>query len=244
MGKFVLKRFSIEDGGYSGNKRKTASGGYGSAMLIGGGLGAVAGGLSAPVPVAGGAALIGGVVGAGLGAWFNWLSNVADESEFNTDITTSCNSHKIIQAIEDYYSPDDPDEDERTVSSSTTLSDGRVVTSTRRVMNKKKEVISPSGLLYEIDKDPKKFVISMMLQGSVLVLYLNDLTKRELSIVNNILDSYCYNYRNADYSSQRCGKNSYVVDIKMLHDAEGAIPISLMKNGFKINILTSRSSRR
>lgn len=232
MIQFFRKNFSIEDGGYSGNKRRVLSGGYGSAMLAGGGIGTVIGSITPP------GAVVGATIGAGIGAWFNWLANIADESKFNTKISTSCNSYKIVKAIEDEYNSYDSEED---ISSTvTTTSDGRKIISTKRKQSNKNP-IPTRELLYDIDKDPKKFAISMMQQGSVLVIYLNDLNKMELSIVNEILDSYCFNYKNADYSSHRCGKNSYVIDLKVLDGAEGLIPLSLIENGFKINILTSRS---
>lgn len=244
MIKFFENRFSIEDGGYSGNKRKVKSGGYGKAMLLGGGTGAGIGALAGlGTPTTGVSALIGGGIGAGLGAWFNWLANIADKSEFNTSAARSCSSYKIIQAIEDEYSNDDPDLSENTVTTSTVSSKGNVVTSSSRVLNKKKDNVSPKGLLYTIDENPRKHLISMMLQGNVLVIYLNELNKRELSIVNEILDDYCFSYRNADYSSQQCGKNSYVIDLKILDNLEAIVPLTLMESGLKINILTSRSRK-
>jgi hypothetical protein len=237
MTTFRLKRFSIEDGGYSGNKRTVASGGIGKAAAIGGGLSALVGGLATRNI---GGALGFGAIGAGVSALFKYLSNVADESSFNKSLSSSCNSYKIIEAIEDEFNVNelDPEEDEVTTSSTETDENGRAVTVTRRRMHKKKQTLSPKDLMYSVDGDPNKHVISMLLQGNVLAVYINDPNSRELSMLNNILDNYCYQYRNADYSSHLAGKNKYVVDIKIIDGTESVVPLTLIKSGFKLNVLT------
>lgn len=174
------------------------------------------------------------LAGGGLGAITAWMINVADESSFNSGASRDANSYNLIQAIESSYST--PEESETTTSStnSSRRTDGSYSHSRTTTTNG----MSPKGVLYDIDGNPNKYVISLMYRGNVMVMYINNPTRQELSILNKCLDNYCYKYKNADYSSEQIRKNTYCVEIFIVSNSEAEIATSLIESGFKLNIIT------
>lgn len=223
---FFRRFFSIQEGSYKGGKRKPVK----SSVLKGATIGAGAGAVGGAILGAGAGATIGAISGAGAGALFVWLSNVADESLFNSGCSRNANSYNLIQVIEAAYSNDDPDSEE------ISLTDKESGISTRSTFNKK--AISPKGLVYDIDGDPRKYIISALYKGNTLVMYLNDPDTQEMRKLNEVLDNYCYKFKNADYSSEQVKKNIYIVELFVVEGAEEDIIMSLINSGFKINILT------
>lgn len=241
-----FRLFSIEDGGYKGDKRVPGKGGYLGGTLAGSAVGAGLGGVLAMGTNSGigKAALIGSVIGAGVGALATWLNNLADKSIFNTGKSTNANSYNLVQGIEDHYKESSPDEEETTITSTETTENGRTVSRSHRVQTNKRETVSPKGIVYEIDADPKKYSISVLYRGNVLMMYVNGLSRQELGSLNNILDHYCHSYKNADYLSNKVSKNVYVVEVCVIKGTENDIVMKMIESGFKINILTGNKFKR
>lgn len=224
---FFRKFFSIESGSYKGGKRDLIKASIPKAALAGGTAGAVIGGISS----GGVGAAVGGLAGGGLGAITAWMINVADESSFNSGASRDANSYNLIQAIESSYATP---EESKTETETETTNRGSVGYSRTTTTNG----MSPKGVLYDIDGNPNKYVISLLYRGNVMVMYINNPTRQELSILNKCLDNYCYRYKNADYSSEQIRKNTYCVEIFIVSNSEAEIATSLIESGFKLNIIT------
>ena len=101
----IQRLFSLESGSYSGSKRtpRSLSQGIANSTVIGGLLGAALGGFS------GGKVLTGGLIGAGLGAVSMWLSNITDQSVFNSKINDRYSSYDFIDEIDRLYNKQEED---------------------------------------------------------------------------------------------------------------------------------------
>ncbi len=232
MKKFRL--FSIQDGGYKGGKR--SAGGIRPVLVgagVGGALGGIMGGVGEKTSIG-----VGALIGAGLGAFVGWMSSLADKSVFNTGGSTNANSYLLIKAIEEAYQPNSYDEDETTISETTTDEYGHSRTVTRRTQNNKKEVPNPRGIVFDVDGDPRRYVVSVLYTGNVLVMFINNPNNYELRTLNTLLDSYCYAYKNADYYSNKVSKNVYTVDVNVVAGTETYLAQKIIESGIKINIVT------
>lgn len=241
-GKEDEKKYSIQDGGFKGRKVAPKK----SNVLIGTGVGAAMGagyGLALSFGQTnnnghgsrGLFASIGALIGAGVGSLAVWLNNIAKESIFNTELSNRANSYTLIKYLEDYYMPKEDDEESVTM---TTREGNTTISRTRKIMPKK-SIISPVGTLFNIDSDPKKHIINVILRGNVLVMLLNNPTKMELGKCNIILDNYCRDYKNADYSASQLAKNVFLVEVKIVTDTEGDLVRKFIDSGLKVNILTT-----
>lgn len=236
-----FKLFSIQDGGYKGRKIAPEKSNVG----IGAGIGAVIGSgfglLDAHTnPAASGSTsvAIGALLGAGIGALFTWMSNVANESIFNSGLSRSANSYALVKALENYFTPKTENSEEEVVTETETIGNKTVSRSRKTISTPRKSTVNPVGMLFSVDADPKKYVCNILLRGNVLVILVNDPTPNELRIMNAILDKYCSKYRNADYTSRKLDKKSYLVEIKVVQGAEAEVVLGLINNGIKVNILT------
>lgn len=230
---FKRKEYSIQDGGFKGKKIEPTPTSISFGAGIGAGLGSVVG---LGVTKTGPGAAIGAVIGAGLGALTTWMSNVAEKSIFNSGLTRGANSYTLIKYLENYYMPDE-EEIETSVSSTERIGNTRVTT-TRKVAPRKSN-INPIGTLFNVDSDPKKCVVNILLRGNVMVLLINKPTSMELSKLNSVLDSYCRSYKMADYTSEKLSAGMYLVEVNIVQGAEGRIVIGLIQSGLKVNILTT-----
>ena len=98
--------------------------------------------------------------------------------------------------------------------------------------------MSGEGTLYVVNDDPEKHTISAYYSANVLVLYINNPKSRELNYLNTILDKYCYNYKNADYTATKVKNNVYEVEVAVVEGTEADICLDLSAGGFIINIIT------
>ena len=236
---FQFKKFSIEEGGYKGGKRTPGKGNYLVGAGVGAATGSIFGGLVGHADgKAGKFAAIGGIIGAGVGALSTWLNNIADKSLFNSGFADNSNSYNLIQEIEDLYAPKEPDENEEETTVTETDSWGRTITRKKRVQFNKKKVVSPKGVIYDVDSDPKKYPLSVLFRGHVLMMYVNNPSRQELGLLNRVLDAYCFAYKKADYAAEQINNNVYVVELYVIENTLGNIAKSLIDVGFKLNILT------
>lgn len=236
----IQRLFSLESGSYNGGKRtpsKSDSGLVGGAV-VGGLIGAALGGIMAVTERAK-AAMIMGLAGAGFGLVTKWLSNITDQSEFNRGRSGGYNSFSFLDWLDFYFNPGEQ-ESETTTSSSSSETDetGRTVsrTVTRKTVARPKR--EAEGVRYAVDGDPKKYIVSILFSGHSAGMYINNANPRELQLIDRILDIYCYSFRNADYISEKIGKGSYFVDVKLIDGEEYQIGKLLIDNGIKLNILT------
>ena len=231
----IQRLFSLESGSYSGSKRtpRSLSQGIANSTVIGGLLGAALGGFS------GGKVLTGGLIGAGLGAVSMWLSNITDQSVFNSKINDRYSSYDFIDEIDRLYNKQEEDS-EITTSETESVKTGKTI-SARTVT--KKSTIRPKreseGIRYDIDGDPKKHVVNILFSGSA-ALYINKANPREIQIINQTLDDYCKYFRNADYVSESIGKDSWFVNIKLVNGYESWVGTDLIERGIKLNIITGQ----
>lgn len=226
------RQYSIESGSYKGGKRTPGQGN----ILVGTGLGAAGGALVGGIKGGGKGAGLGALIGAGFGAFCTWMKNIADKSVFNLGISTSANSYKLIQDIEETYAPT-PDAGETTVSR-TELDKTGSTTVTKKVPAKVH--VQPKGLVYDIDGDPMKYPVSVLYSGNVLVLFINAVTRNQISVLNQILDKYCHSYKNADYSSTLISKDTYVIELCVVSGTECDVIYKIIDAGMKINIITGQ----
>lgn len=234
---FRKKDFSIQDGGFKGNKEEPKPSKIYKGALTGAAIGTGVGGIlgASNTGVSASSVLIGSsILGAGLGALTVWLNNIAEKSVFNRGLARKANSYTLCKALEDYYTEPERVEEKVTMHN---LGDGMKITNTTRT--KKSSSINPQGTLFNMDADPKKHVVNLLLRGNVMVMLLNKPTQTELKKLNILLDSYCKSYRLADYTSEKLGKDMYLVEISIVNNTEGSLVINLIEAGFKVNILTT-----
>ena len=234
------KSFSIQDGGYKGQKvspKKSSIGtGVGLGAVIGGGLG-ISSSSSNPVADTTTCIAISTILGAGVGALAVWLNNIAKESIFNSGLSTNANSYTLIKKLESIYAPKSEESVEDSV---TTVSSKNNVTHTRTVKTSPtKSSISPVGILFSIDNDPKKHVINVLLRGNVMSILVNKPSSVELMKINKLLDKYCSSYKLADYSATKLETNIYLVEVNIVNNAEVSLVQSIINSGLKVNILTT-----
>ena len=235
---FIFRKlYSIEDGGFKGRKvaPKKSSVGIGASVgaAVGAGFGFIT---SYPGAQSSTAAGIGAVLGAGIGALAVWLSNIAEDSIFNKGLSKGANSYTLIKWLENYYMPKEEVSEE--LIDEVELGNGKT---RRRIIktNPRQSTISPVGTLFNIDSDPKKCILNILLRGNVMAILVNDPTKTELKKANIVLDNYCRNYRLADYTSEKLGKNIYLVEVNIVQSTEGSLVLDFIKAGLKVNIVTS-----
>lgn len=238
----ILKRknYSIENGGFRGRKIEPSPSSISGGALVGGSIGALIGtaaGHSNPTGSTGIFALIGAGVGAGLGALVTWMSNIANKSIFNSGLSNNANSYTLCDYLDKYYREPEVSEEE-TVSSQKQVGNRQITTTTRRTTSTGSK-INPVGTLYNIDSDPNKHVVNILLRGNVMVMLVNKPTSFELKKLNIVLDKYCSSYRLADYTSEKLGKDIYLVEINIVNNTEGSFVVSLINAGIKVNILTT-----
>lgn len=234
------KSFSIQDGGYKGQKvspKKSSIGtGVGLGAVIGGGLG-ISSSSSNPVADTTTCIAISTILGAGVGALAVWLNNIAKESIFNSGLSTNANSYTLIKKLESIYTPQNEESVEDSV---TTVSSKNNVTYTRTVKTSPtKSSISPAGILFSIDNDPKKHVINVLLRGNVMSILVNKPSSVELMKINKLLDKYCSSYKLADYSATKLETNIYLVEVNIVNNTEASLVQSIINSGLKVNILTT-----
>lgn len=238
------KDYSIQEGGFKGRKVEPQK----ANVFKGASVGTVIGAGVGLIPTLGTrtdsktkmiSAGIGALVGSGLGALVTWLDNVARKSVYNTGLETKANSYDLVVALEDYYTPDPEDEEEEVITTTENYGGIRVQRTTKTKTREKKSQISPIGMLFNIDADPKKHVINILLRGNVMVILINKPTNTELNKCNIILDNYCKKYRFADYSAEKLGKDAYLVEVNIVKNSSDEIVIDLIDSGLKVNILTT-----
>lgn len=233
---FKRKEYSIQDGGFKGRKIEPVPTSVGLGAGIGAGIG---GAIGLGVIKTGSGAAVGAILGAGIGALATWLSNVAEKSIFNSGLTRGANSYTLIKYLERYYSPQE-DEVVETSTSKTDVVGGTSITQTRKTISSpRKSSVNPIGTLFNVDSDPKKCVVNILLRGNVMVLLMNKPTSMELMKANSVLDSYCRSYKMADYKSEKIDSNMYLVEINIVQSTEGSLVIGLIQSGLKVNILTT-----
>lgn len=238
------KDYSIQEGGFKGRKvepqKANVFKGASVGTVIGAGVGLIPTlGMGTDSKTKMISAGIGALVGSGLGALTTWLDNVARKSVYNTGLETKANSYDLVVALEDYYTPDPEDEEEEVITTTENYRGIRVQRTTKTKTREKKSQISPIGMLFNIDADPKKHVINLLLRGNVMVILINKPTNTELSKCNIILDNYCKKYRFADYSAEKLGKDAYLVEVNIVKNSSDEIVIDLIDSGLKVNILTT-----
>ena len=236
---FRKKNFSIQDGGFKGNKTEPKPSKVYKGALTGAAVGTTVGGFlrasgSGKISNAGSILVGAGILGAGLGALTVWLNNIAEKSVFNRGLARKANSYTLCKALENYYI--EPEEVEEEIMTHD-FGDGMKVTNTTKT--KRSSSIDPKGTLFNMDADPKKHVVNLLLRGNVMVMLLNKPTQTELKKLNILLDNYCKSYRLADYTSEKLGKDMYLVEISIVNNTEGSLVINLIEAGFKVNILTT-----
>lgn len=242
FGKLLNKDFSIQDGGFKGRKLSPEKSSVGTGAVVGGALGAGVGAfLGHEQKESGSFALVAGLFGAGIGALAVWLNNIANESYFNLGLSTRANSYTLIKGLERIYIPE---EDEVEESTETTTYDkdvfGRRVKSTTKVTKSpRKSSVSPIGTLFSVDSDPKRCTINLLLRGNVLVMLVTKPSNLELTKINNVLDKYCRKFKMADYSSKTIEKNTYLVEVNIVQNQEAYLVSDLINSGLKVNILTT-----
>lgn len=239
----IRRLFSLDSGSYSGGKREPSRSGSGlvGRAVIGGLIGAAIGGLQATAEKAR-AIIMGGLIGAGLGVVTKWLSNIADQSEFNRGRSSDYNSYSFFRYLDSYFGEDQPEDAETTTSTSSSETDetGRTVSRTvtkKTVARSKREV---EGIRYSVDGDPKKHVVSILFSGNSAALYINRANSGEIRTIDLVLDKYCREYKNADYISEKISSGTYFVDVKLISGYEFLIGILLINSGIKLNILTGQ----
>lgn len=237
------KNYSIQEGGFKGRKIEPKKTSVLKGAAVGAGISAGVSGitiLANPAFSTRDKGLMMSIVtllGSGFGALATWLDNISRESIFNSGLSTDVNSYNLIKSLEDYYTQD---EEEHEITTSTKLYDDVTVRKTIKRLPKK-STISPIGTLFSIDADPKKHVINLLLRGNVMVMLLNKPTTYELNKCNNILDNYCKDFKNADYTASKLDKNIYLVEINIVDYISTGMELVLgfIKSGFKVNILTT-----
>ena len=232
---FRRKNYSIESGGFNGRKVEPNPTSVSKGALVGGALGGVVGTiLDAPNGQMKGGVLIGAGIGAGLGALVTWLNNVAEKSIFNRGLSKGSNSYKLLKYLEEYYTEPTEVEEE-----TTTQNMGGGVKYTNTVRRQRSSNIDPKGTLFGVDSDPKKYVVNILLRGNVLVMLINNPTSFEMKKLNMILDNYCKSYKLADYTSEKLGKDMYLVEVNIVQSTEGSLVVNMIESGLKVNILTT-----
>lgn len=230
----IQRLFSLESGSYDGSRRTPRGSGDGilGGAILGGLIGAAWGGIGTSSKKG---ALIGGLAGAGLGAVTTWLSNISDQSSFNSGVNDKYNSWDFLDSLDSYFNEDTQDSEVTTSSTETNGNSSRTVT--------KKSIVRPKrdaeGIRYDIDGDPRKHVVNILFSGSA-ALYINKPTPKEISIIDKVLDDYCRLFKKADYLSEKVGKDSYFVDLKLIEGYENWVGIELIERGIKLNVITGQ----
>lgn len=229
MIKFRQKEFSIQEGGFRGTKVQPKDKSY----LPGTAAGAIAG------AVIGKGNIMGIGIGAAVGAFTTWMTNIARKSIFNSSRVRT-DSFTIINYLDRRYSSTtDPDSEEIVTSSrEVDPTTGREFNTSRKTTKNINHGPSAAGIVYAIDDDPKKYALSIYCSGGVLVLYVNNLNARELTGLNEALDSYCSSFKNADYTAAKVGKNSYEVEVSVVDGTISKVIDLLISSGFKLNVIT------
>lgn len=236
---FKEKDYSIQEGGFKGQKISPKKGSIGVGAGIGAGVGSGFGLLSTSSnPVANNSSVIAisALIGAGVGAVAVWLSNIARESIFNTGLATKANSYTLIKSLESIYLPK-----EGTIEDSvTTTTTENNITHTRTVKSTTpKSNISPVGTLFSVDNDPKKHVVNILLRGNVMSILVNKPSTVELQKINGILDNYCRHYKLADYTATKLESNIYLVEVNIVDNTEATLVNKFIESGLKVNVLTT-----
>lgn len=231
------RQYSIQDGGFKGRKIEPKK----SSVGVGAGVGAAAGtvvglAMSNNNPATKGAVAFGAIIGAGVGALAVWLNNVAKESIFNLGLATRANSYTLIKKLEAIYSPE---EKEVVEESKTTTTNNNTTHTTVVRKSSPKSNVSPVGMLFNIDSDPKKHVVNLLLRGNVMLILLYKPNNLELSKMNHILDGYCSRYKLADYSSTKIESGVYLVEVNIVDNSEASLVRGIIESGMKVNILTT-----
>lgn len=249
--KIRKKLFSIEEGSYQGGKRSLFKANYGARVAAGAAIGA-AGGAAIGHNVGAGTMKgtligmgIGGVIGAGVGAFTGWIQEVADRSVFNTGRAEDGNSYELLQYLDQSVTNHESrGEDETVVSATQPTEDGGSVTVQKRYQTDTR-VRKPQSILYEVDADPRKCVVSLCFRFGVLVMYVHNPSRQELGILNKLLDKYCYTYKNADYVSTQVNSNCYVIELSIVGynqakymDILNYFILPLTNGGEKVNIIS------
>lgn len=231
------RQYSIQDGGFKGRKIEPKK----SSVGVGAGVGAAAGtvvglAMSNNNPATKGAVAFGAIIGAGVGALAVWLNNVAKESIFNLGLATRANSYTLIKKLEAIYSPE---EKEVVEESKTTTTNNNTTHTTVVRKSLPKSNVSPVGMLFNIDSDPKKHIVNLLLRGNVMLILLYRPNNSELSKMNHILDGYCSRYKLADYSSTKIESGVYLVEVNIVDNSEASLVREIIESGMKVNILTT-----
>lgn len=230
------KQYSIQDGGFKGRKVEPKKGSIGVGAGVGAAAGTVIGLAISNSPATKNAVAFGTIIGAGVGALAVWLNNVAKESIFNLGLATRANSYTLIKKLEAIYSP----EEKEVVEESKTVTNDNNTTHTTIVRKSSpKSNVSPVGMLFNIDGDPKKHVVNLLLRGNVMLMLLYKPNNLELSKMNHILDGYCSRYRLADYSSTKIESGVYLVEVNVVDNSEASLVREIIESGMKVNILTT-----
>ena len=250
MIKFRQKDFSIQEGGYKGGKRELNKASYPKRIGFLAGGGAVAGaavGFKKAAEIGVSTAAKGGLIGAGLGlaagaaigAFSAWMHNKCDESAFNSGLSNGANSHTLISILEDNYLNTNPDCEEINVTKTVTDdATGATTTIGRKTVKNNDNGVVAKGIVYNVDGDPNKYVISAYYSANVLVLYINRPKNHELSFLNKILDNYCNRYKNADYTATQIRNGVYEVEVAVVSGTETYLCEQLVDSGFCLNIIT------
>lgn len=237
MANFVLKRkiYSIEDGHYTGQRNKPS---VGKSALVGAGVGAAFGGaLGFSQNGDNNALAIGGALGVGVGAVSGWLLGLARRSLFNkSDVNRYYSSSNLVEDIREYFSIDEQDKSVTVTEQST---DGKTIS--RSVMTRGRKSLDPEGLRYVIDEDTRKNTFNVLVFGGVAEILLTKPNKRDLAVVNAILNEYCGSFKVADYTAEKLKDGSYRIELGLINNgSEEYVFIQAIRNGYKINILTGR----
>lgn len=179
---------------------------------------------------------VGAGIGAGVGALAVWLNNVAKESIFNLGLATKANSYTLIKKLESIYSPEEKEVIEESRTEYTSSNTTHTTTIKRSTP---KSNVSPVGTLFNVDSDPKKHVINLLLRGNVMLILLYKPNNSELSNMNRVLDSYCSRYKLADYSSTKVESGVYLVEVNIVDGTEANLVRNMIESGMKVNILTT-----
>ena len=160
---------------------------------------------------------------------FSELEKFAEASEFYNDDIPNID---LAEELRDSTGPS-----ERTVSR---VSSGKNSYSEETVTQSGTD---PEGILFDTEGNVEDYSVSCLLKNGVLVLYLNNPEKADLEKIDNILQDYCREHTDANFSSTKKGE-SYIICLSVIPNHEKDVPLKLIRKGFKLNICEPKGERR
>lgn len=97
---------------------------------------------------------------------------------------------------------------------------------------------------YTVNSDPYSSKLSVAISGGIMVMYINDLTDNEITIISDQLDESCKEDRYSDYKSQPMENGGYLVTVVLSSMKSVCKLLTSIINdlGIKINIISKVKS--